>query len=269
VLKVGVQMQKRLSNKLVYGPLSQKTLRSALKRELLTNFGFENMALVADLLIDRFLAIVDEFSVAPGRLQPYQTMVIGVDKREKFGYGTSISEVKLKPAIVSLITPQELLELAEGAPVRALQPRIAARIIEEAYAQGSVLTLSTIALLFGVSKTTVGTWIKRYKEDHPGEVLHYAGVVFDMGRAQTHKGAILTLYYQGLLTREISRRTSHDPHRVDKYIKDHQRVVAAHKADHSFDEICLLTGLSPGLVREHLDWYQRLANKEAELMESD
>jgi hypothetical protein len=263
------QTQKRLSNKLVYGPLSQKTLRSALKRELLTNFGFENMALVADLLIDRFLTIVDEFSVAPGRLQPYQTMVIGVDKREKFGYGTSISEVKLRPAVVSLITPEELLELAEGALLRAMQPRIAARIIEEAYAQGAVLTLSTIGLLFGVSKTTIGGWIKRYQEEHPEETLHYAGIVFDMGRAQTHKGAILTLYYQGLLTQEISRRTSHDPHRVDKYIKDHQRVVAAHKADHSFDEICLLTGLSPGLVREHLDWHRQLINKEDELTTSD
>jgi len=263
------QTQKRLSNKLVYGPLSQKTLHSALKRELLTNFGFENMALVADLLIDRFLAIVDGFSVTPGRLQPYQTMVIGVDKREKFGYGTSISEVKLRPAVVSLITPEELLELAEGALLRAMQPRIAARIIEEAYAQDAVLTLSTIGLLFGVSKTTIGGWIKRYHEEHPEETLHYAGIVFDMGRAQTHKGAILTLYYQGLLTQEISRRTSHDPHRVDKYIKDHQRVVAAHKAAHSFDEICLLTGLSPGLVREHLDWHRQLINKEDELTTSD
>lgn len=64
------QARKRLSNKAVYGPLSQKTLHSALKRELLTNFGFDNMALIADLLIDRFLAIVDEFSTAPGQLQP-------------------------------------------------------------------------------------------------------------------------------------------------------------------------------------------------------
>ena len=119
------QTHKRLSNKAIYGPLSQKTLHRALRRELLTNFGFENMALIADLLIDRLLGIVDEFSVAPGRLQPYQTMVIGVDKREKFGYGTRIANVKLKPAIVSLITPDEILELAQGTSLRALQPRSA------------------------------------------------------------------------------------------------------------------------------------------------
>jgi len=260
---------KRLRNKAIYGPLSQKTLHSALKRELLTNFGFESMTLIADLLIDRFLAIVDEFSVVPGRLQPYQTMIIGVDKREKFGYGTRIANVKLKPAIVSLITPEEILELAEGTPLTELRPRMVARIIREAFDQGAVLSLTSVSLLFGVSPTAIGGWIKKYYESHPGEVLPHAGVVFDLGRSRTHKGPVLMLYYQGLLTQEIARRVNHDPQRVDKYIKDHRRIVTAHEAEHSFDQICLLTGLSPKLVREHLNWYQRLTNTENELTASD
>jgi len=259
------QARKRLSNKAIYGPLSQKTLRSALKRELLNNFGFENMALVADLLIERFLAIVDEFSVAPGRLQPYQTMVIGVDKGEKFGYGTSIANVKLKSAIVSLITPEEILELAEGMALRELQPRMAARIIKEAYAQGAVLSFDIVGLLFGLSPVTISKWVQQYYASHPDEVLPHAGVIFDLGRTVSHKDRVLMLYYQGLLTQEIARRTNHNPPQVDKYINDHQRIVTAHEAGHSFDEICLLTGLSPSLVQEHLDWYQHFKNKEAEL----
>lgn len=263
------QTRKRLSNKAIYGPLSQKTLHSALKRELLTNFGFENMALIADLLIDRFLAIVEQFSADPTHLRPYQTLVIGVDKREKFGYGTRVANLKLKPAIVSLITPEEILELAQGTPLRELQPHMAARIIKEAYAQGSVLTLSSVGLLFGLSQTTISGWIKRYNASHPDEVLPYAGVVFDLGPSRTHKGPVLMLHYQGLLTQEIARHTNHDPQRVDKYLKDHHRIVAALETGHSFDEICLLTGLSPNLVREHLDWYQRLTDKEAQLTASD
>lgn len=259
------QAQKRLRNKAIYGPLSEKTLHSALKRELLTNFGFENMALIADLLIDRFLALVDEFSVSPGRLQPYQTIVIGVDKREKFGYGTRISNVKLKPAIVTLITPEEILALADGTPLPEIRPCMVARIIREAFEQGAVLSFNVVSLLFGVSANTIGAWVKKYYESHPGEVLPHAGVIFDLGRTRTHKGPILMLHYQGLLTQEIARRTHHEPHRVDKYINDHQRIVTAHEAGHVFDEICLLTGLSSHLVRQHLDWYQRFANKETEL----
>lgn len=259
------QARKRLSNKAIYGPLSQKTLRSALKRELLTNFGFENMVLVADLLIDRLLAIVDEFSLPPGRLHPYQTMVIGVDKREKFSYGTSIANVKLKPAIVSLITPAEIMELAEGAALRDLQPRMAARIIKEAFAQDAVLSFDIVGLLFGLSTVTISEWVKRYYASHPNEVLPHAGVVFDLGRTISHKDRVLMLYYQGLLTQEIARRTHHDPTQVDKYLNDHQRIVAAQQAGHSFEQTCLLTNLSPGLVQEHLDWHQRFNIKAVEM----
>lgn len=182
------QAQKRLRNKAIYGPLSEKTLHSALKRELLTNFGFENMALVADLLIDRFLALVDEFSVSPGRLQPYQTIVIGVDKREKFGYGTRISNVKLKPAIVTLITPEEILALADGTPLPEIRPCMVARIIREAFEQGAVLSFNVVSLLFGVSASTIGAWVRKYYESHPGAVLPHAGVIFDVGGTRTHKG---------------------------------------------------------------------------------
>jgi hypothetical protein len=38
---------------------------------------------------------------------------------------------------------------------------------------------------------------------------------------------------------------------------------------HAFDEICLLTGLSSHLVRQHLDWYQRFAHKVTELAASE
>ncbi|MCG2768940.1 MAG: DUF1670 domain-containing protein [Anaerolineae bacterium] len=262
------QTCKRLSYKARYGPLAQKTLLSALKRELLANFGFENMALVADLLIDRFLTIVDEFSVTPGRLKPYQTMLIGVDKREKFGYGKRIANAKLKPAIVSFITPEEILELADGTPLPKLRPRMVARIFKEAFDQGAVLSFTIVGLLFGVSPTAIGRWVKLYYDSHPGEVLPHAGVIFDLGRTQTHKGPILSLHYQGLLTQEIARRTNHDPQRVDKYLKDHHRIVAAHEAGHSFDKTCLLTGLSPSLVRQHLDWYERLTNRETGLTTS-
>ena len=263
------QGQKRLRNKAIYGPLSEKTLHSALKRELLTNFGFENMALIADLLINRFLAIVDEFSGAPGRLQPYQTMVIGVDKREKSRYGVSIANLKLKPAVVSLITPEEILELAEGTPLPQVRPCMVARILREAFDQGAVLSFTIVSLLFGVSPSAIGDWVKKYRQSHPDEVVPHAGVVFDLGRTHTHKGPVLMLHYQGLLTQEIARRLNHDPQRVDKYINDHQRIVTAHEAGHTFDEICLLTGLSANLVQQHLDWYQRFTDKETQLMETD
>ena len=126
---------KRLRNKRVYGPLCEKTLHSALKKELMTNFGFENMVVVADVLIERFLNIIKEFTAEKERMQPYQTMAIGIDKHEKFGYGTSIANVKLKPAIITLMTPEEMMLLADGKSIRELRSEIVARIFKEAYSR--------------------------------------------------------------------------------------------------------------------------------------
>jgi hypothetical protein len=119
-----------LHKKAVYGPLCQQTLEAVLKRELMTNFGFENMGVIADVLIQRFLAIIEEYAPLqpvltdrPGkRLRPYQTLVLAVDKNEKFGYGKRMERCQLVPVIVTLITPQELQELADGTALRELRP---------------------------------------------------------------------------------------------------------------------------------------------------
>jgi hypothetical protein len=61
------------------------------------------------------------------------------------------------------------------------------------------------------------------------------------------------VHYQGLLTQKIARRTNPDPQRVGNYINCRHRTVTADEAGHTFDEIRLLTGLSPHLVQQHLD----------------
>jgi len=105
----------RLRKKAVYGPLCQQTLEAVLKRELMANFGFENMGVVADVLIQRLLAIIEEYTPLQKRLRPYQTLVLAVDKNEKFGYGKRMESCRLVPVMVTLISPEELQELAEGA----------------------------------------------------------------------------------------------------------------------------------------------------------
>ena len=252
---------KRLSNKRIYGPLCEKTLHSALKKELMTNFGFENMVVVADVLIERFLNIIKEFTVDKERLQPYQTMVIGIDKHEKFGYGTSIANVKLKPAIITLMTPEEMMLLADGKSIIDLRPQIIVRIFKEAYSQGSVLSFSTICVLLGISPYTVSKALDKYYEDHPGEVVPHAGTIFDLGRTLTHKDVTLDLSYQGMLTQEIARQINHYPERVDKYLYDHKRIIEAYEEGYSVEKIRFLTGLSQSLVEEHIKYYENVKDK--------
>ena len=52
----------RLFHQATYGPLTAKTLQTILRRELMEQFGFEHMGLIAEALIKRFLEILDAFS---------------------------------------------------------------------------------------------------------------------------------------------------------------------------------------------------------------
>ena len=60
----GMKRAGRLHKKATYGPLCQQTLEARLRRELMTNFGFEQMGVIADVLIQRFLAIIEEYAAA-------------------------------------------------------------------------------------------------------------------------------------------------------------------------------------------------------------
>jgi len=250
---------KRLYKKAVYGPLCQQTLEAVLKRELLTNFGFENMGAVADVLIQRFLEIIATYAPTDQHLRPYQTLVLAVDKHEQFGYGKSMETCQLVPVIVTLITPEELQEVAQGARFPDLRPRVAARILQEAYHQGGVLPFSTVGLLTGLhSSAEIGRAIAIFYEQNPGVVLPHSGTIFDMGPTLTHKRTAVVLHHQGLLDLEIARRMNHHPSAVARYINDAERVKQLWQEGKAPEMISFITGLSVRLIKEHIAILQDL-----------
>jgi hypothetical protein len=249
----------RLKKKAVYGPLCQQTLEAVLKRELMTNFGFENMGVIADVLIQRFLALIEQYAPLQKRLRPYQALVLAVDKNEKFDYGKRMEQCQLVPVLVTLITPQELQQLADGATFSQLRPKITARILKEAYDQGGVLPFSTVGLLTGFhANTTVGRAVALFYEQNPDVVLPHSGTVFDLGPTLTHKRAAVLLKHQGLLTQEIARRINHHPSAVARYTKDDDRVAQLWQEGRSAEMISFITGLSLSVVQEYIDIRQEL-----------
>jgi len=217
------------------------------------------MGVVADVLIQRFLAIIEGYAPLQKRLRPYQTLVLAVDKNERFGYGKRMESCRLVPVMVTLISPEELQELAEGVKLRELRPGVAARILKEAYDQGGVLPFSTVGLLTGLhSPTAVSDAVKLFYEQNPGVVLPHSGTVFDLGRTLTHKRVSVLLKHQGLLTQEIARRINHHPCAVARYNNDDERVGRLWEEGKSAEMISFLTGLSLEVVQEYIAIRQEL-----------
>lgn len=259
------QAAPRLSLRQFYRPAADKNLRGILRQELLTNFGFEHMFLMADVLIDRFLAIVQEADVLHGPLEPFQTVVYGYDKLRKFEFVRRPYHLHLRPARVTIVSAEELSRLCEGASLPRLRAEMAVRILREAYDQRAILSFTDVGLVLCQSPPRISQLVRGYKQDHPGEFIPHCGSVLDIGSTQTHKREAILLYLQGHLTSEIARQIQHAPEDVDRYIYDYQRVIELAEEGKSNSQISFVTGLSSRLVRDHIAlWKEMEALKETE-----
>jgi len=244
---------RRLHQKKVYGALMGKDLRSILKRELLTNFGFEGMGAIADLLIDRFLKIYKEHTKTKDELLPYQTIVLAVDKNQRRGKGKTMAMTKMTPVVINLMTLEERQRLVNGESITQIRPDMGMRMLKEADAQGGAFSYNDITLLTGLSVDGVYHLKKRYLKEHPGEFIPHSGTVFDMGRTISHKKQIIEEHLKCLLTKDISEKTNHHPVNTDKYINDFNRVFELYEDGKTDRQISFITGLSISLVKEYIN----------------
>jgi len=256
---------RRLSQKQFYGPACNKDLRGILRKELLTNFGFEHMFLMADVLIDRFLAIIKEADILHGPLEPFQTVVYGYDKLKKFEFARRPYHLHLRPARVTMVTVEEMLRLRDGVSLSQLRSEMAVRILQEAYAQHAILSFTDVGLVLCQSPTRISQLVRWYRKHHPGEFIPHCGSVLDMGGTKTHKREAILLYLQGHLTSEIARQIQHAPEDVDRYIYDYQRVIELAEEGKAAPQISFVTSLRPHLVEEHISlWREMKALKKTE-----
>ena len=259
------QTAKRLYKKAKYGPAANKNIRAILRKELLTNFGFEHMFLMADVLINRFLEIVQEADVIGGHLEPFQTVVYGYDKLKKFEFARRSGNLHLRPARVNIVTAEEIARLRDGAGLPQLRGEMAVRIFKEAYAQNAILSFADVGLVMCQVPACVAHLVRRYREAHPGEFIPHCGSVLDMGPTRSHKREAVLLYLQGHLTSEIARRIQHAPEDVDRYIYDYQRVTELAQEGQSVNQISFLANMRPHVVKEHIAlWKEFEAMKKVE-----
>lgn len=249
----------------MYGAVADKNIQAVLRKELLTNFGFEHMFLMADVLIGRFLQIVQEADVISGHLAPFQTVVYGYDKLKKFQFARRPYQLQLRAARVHLVTGEEITRLRDGARLPPLRSEMAVRILQEAYDQNVILSFADVGLLMCQSPVRISQLVREYHAAHPGQFIPHCGSVLDMGGTCTHKREAVLLYLQGHLTSHIARQIQHNPEDVDRYIYDYQRVIELAQEGKSVTQISFLTNLRPHLVREYIRlWREFEAMKQAE-----
>jgi hypothetical protein len=207
-----------------YRPQAAKTLRQTLIRFIQREFPRLGGPWVIELFVDKLLELVDTYRIARDRLKPGQTVWQAVAVDERPGYRKPMTETRQVPVVIAIADQEEVEDLRSRVKRREILQRGLVRAANDAYAQGGVLTVTDLALLFNHSASWISELIRDY-EAETGEVVPRRGNVHDMGRTVTHKWIICRkAYLEGKLTPTIARETFHSPEAVDNYILGLARV---------------------------------------------
>lgn len=231
----------------------RKTLEGILGYFLEQNCPQLGGRLMIEPVVKEVIRLFDEFCPPVDRLKMGQVVWYAVDVNEKSGYGKSIDKCKLNAVVLDLINLSDIDDLLAGLNKRERQKKVAARLFEQAYEQGSVLTSSDVAAIMRLAPGTVGKYV-RETEKEQGKPIPRRGNVHDMGPTLTHKRIIcIKCLKEGKTVEITARETNHSTEAVTRYINDFKRVQACLSSGWEIDKISYATGLSKSLTQEYVN----------------
>jgi hypothetical protein len=208
-------------------------------------FGSDIRQRIARQLLD----LIEEQLPAYTHLRPGQCLwnAVAIDTR------ADSARLRLVPVIVSLVDEADITRLAAGdSPAKVAQGAIA-RILEEAYQQGALLSMRDVGLLTWHKESTVSNYRQAW-EAHHGRMLPHPGNLQDMGTCITHKTSIVVkAVYEKRPPMQVAQETRHTQQAVDRYLRDFHRVRTCYRQNPELGFICQVTGMSKHLVKQYLE----------------
>lgn len=218
----------------------------SLKIELQNDFGLSpvsSKALVRRIeeLLDTYLAS-DRTARSPGQIC-YTAVSIGERA------GKPIRWCMTRPVNLTIVHASDVEVLHDDGKPALRRVRLA-RLCDEAYGQGAVLSHEDLSLLLAVDMSTVRRLVGACARQ--GARPPTRGVLEDIGPAVSHKHKVVELFYRGLPPAHIGARIGHSLGSVERYLADFARVVHLHHKGLVPEVIVRITGLSPKTVKTYL-----------------
>jgi len=197
-------------------------------------------------------------------LKPGQLKIIGLDAKEPAG--KPLAECQKKEAIVTLDAGEEDYALrfnppgAEDKGVSAVRRFRLARMTQEAYDQGVLLTQEDLAFRYlNCSISTIRRDVRVFRK--LGITIPTRGQQKDIGRGTTHRVEAVKRFVLGKPVTTICRDIFHSPTSVERYITTFSRVAFLQMRGFSVQEIAFIIKASVKLVEEYLLLFDQLNTK--------
>jgi len=236
-----------------YGSAHKHLFAAAFDRFLKQNVPQVGGPEVRQLVVDKIIEIFDAHTVPTEQVKPGQMVWVAVDKNTR----ADSKKVRYRPVVLTLITLPEIDDLVAGkaTPPQQLQGTIA-RILKESYAQGALLSMRDLALIFKRSPGEMSKARQQY-EKKTAEVLPTPATLQDMGSGITHKALILKkILVEKKDMVKVRQETHHTQQAIDRYVKSYRRIEILLDDKKSNLYIARVTGLSPFLIMQYEQIYK-------------
>lgn len=241
-----------------FAAASRKTFYSGLCHLLQTEFPATFGPAVTRLFADRVDDLYSQFHPPGTRFGPGQVLWVAVAVSDPPQRDKRIEDTQLIPVTLDLVTQQDIDEAGLKGAAKTIRLRKILRLFQQAFDQGGVLSYPDVALLLGVSTSTIGSVVTAH-EKATGASVPRRGTIHDMGRSVTHKRVIC---FKALVehkpTSQVARETYHSEEEVEYYVQCLRRIKLCSETGMNADEIVQATSYSKGLVNEYLELIREL-----------
>lgn len=222
-------------------------------REFPNLFGPVMRSRLAEALLELFESQYRQISM----LQPGQVLWNALDKRTR---GDSPNR-RFVPVVLTLVDEEDIQRRMEGESLKEVAAHATARVLNEAYQQGGLLSMRDIHLLTWRSRGPSATsWRTHYEQTHDC-LLPHPGTLHDMGSCITHKPQIV---YKVIVEKkdpaQVARETHHTQRAVDNYLKDYHRVKTVYQSNSNPEYIHIVTNIAKHVVNQYIQLIQDYEN---------
>lgn len=170
---------------------------------------------------------------------------------------------KLVPVVLTIVADEDISFLENKRKISENRQNIIARITQEAYDQGALLSMRDIGLLLASHVEGISTDRKKYEQKHSCSLPH-TGTLHDMGSCITHKCQIV---YKYVIEKKdpviIAKETNHSLKAVDHYLKDFNRVKLLYMDNKPVEYIKAATAMPVFVINQYIkiiDQYEKEKN---------
>lgn len=223
----------------------QGALDNFFKREFPKFFG----PILREKLVNELIKILDKLLPSKDRVKPGQMVWNAVDISTR----PDSENCKFVSVILTIISEDDIKKLKSGVAMSEIRDQAIARILNETYNQGALLSMRDVGLFSWRQNGSISQYRLNYEKKH-NTTLPTTGSIQDMGTCISHKKIItkkVIIDKKDPLT--VSQETNHTIYAVDRYLKDFYRVQYCFNDNKDVEFTSKATGLSKNLVNQYFE----------------